>query len=93
MQFIDIKMLKHYIMDMRTTIRINDNLLQQIKKLALANNKTLNAIIEEAIQEKLASIEHQKVKKEVKIITFKGNGLQPGVDLDDSSSLLDLMEQ
>ena len=28
-----------------------------------------------------------------KIITFKGNGLQPGVDLDDTSSLLDLMDK
>lgn len=26
-------------------------------------------------------------------LTFKGRGVQPGVDLDDTSSLLDLMER
>ena len=29
----------------------------------------------------------------VKLITVSGKGLQPGVDLDDSAALLDLMEQ
>jgi hypothetical protein len=28
-----------------------------------------------------------------KLITVSGNGLQPAVDLDDSATLLDLMEQ
>jgi hypothetical protein len=28
-----------------------------------------------------------------RLVTFKGDGLQPGVDLDDNASLLDLMEE
>ena len=93
MQYLDIKMQFNYIMVMRTTIRINDSLLQQLRKLALENNTTLNDLIEQAVREKLARIGRQKTNKQVKIITFKGNGLQPGVDLDDSSALLDLMEK
>ncbi|MBN2440778.1 MAG: hypothetical protein JXJ04_05515 [Spirochaetales bacterium] len=77
---------------MRTTIRIKDNLLLQAKKIALENHTTLSALVEEALQEKLLQIKHQYERKPVKIITFKGKGLQPGVDLDNSAALLEIME-
>ena len=78
---------------MRTTIRIDDNLLTLAKKAALESKSTLTAIIEDALREKLFRKETKSDSKEVKIITFKGKGLLPGVDLDDSSSLLELMEE
>jgi len=76
---------------MRTTIRIDDNLLTLAKKAALDSKSTLTAIIEDALKEKLFRKETKLDSKKVKIITFNGKGLLPGVDLDDSSSLLDLM--
>ncbi len=78
---------------MRTTIRIDDNLLNLAKKAALDSKSTLTAIIEDALKEKLFRKKTKLDLKEVKIVTFKGKGLLPGVDLDDSSSLLELMEK
>ncbi len=78
---------------MRTTIRIDDNLLTLAKKTALESKSTLTALIEDALREKLFRKETKSDSKKVKIITFNGKGLLPGVDLDDSSSLLELMEE
>ncbi len=78
---------------MRTTIRIDENLLILAKKAALESKSTLTALIEDALREKLFRKETKFNSKKVRIITFKGNGLLPGVDLDDSASLLELMEE
>ena len=89
----DIFMSISYILCMRTTIRIDDNLLTLAKKAALDSRSTLTAIIEDALKEKLFRKETKQDTKETKIMTLKGKGLLPGVDLDDSSSLLELMEE
>ena len=93
MHIIDILMIHPYIMCMRTTIRIDDDLLTLAKKAALDSKSTLTTLIEDALKEKLFRTETKIDQKKIKIITFKGNGLLPGVDLDDSSSLLELMEE
>lgn len=77
---------------MRATIRISDTILKQAKKLALEKNISLNALIEEVLQEKLMQMNQHQKKKPVTIITVKGNGLLPGVDLDNTADLLELME-
>ena len=92
MLYIDILMFIAYILCMRTTIRIDDNLLTLAKKAALESKSTLTAIIEDALREKLFRKEVKSDSEKVRIITFKGKGLLSGVDLDDSSSLLELME-
>ncbi len=88
----DILMHTNYIINMRTTIRIDDNLLTLAKKAALDSKSTLTAIIEEALREKLFRRKEILEPAAVSILTFKGEGLLPGVDLDDSSSLLELLE-
>lgn len=77
---------------MRTTIRINDQLLAEVKQLAARTGQTLTAIIEEALRQMLARQEKMADRPPVELITVSGNGLQPGVDLDDSAALLELME-
>ncbi len=77
---------------MRTTIRIDDNILNEAKKAALASNITLSDIVETAIKEFLSQRRPKSKREPVKIITYRGRGLKPGVDLDDSASLLDVME-
>ena len=89
---LDILMLLYYYYTMRTTILIKETLLQEAKKMALEKHISLSAFIEEVLQEKLLQLQNHKEKKPVKIITFKGNGLQPGVDLDNTASLLEIME-
>ena len=79
-------------MQMRTTIRLHDRLLAEVKKFAAENGKTLTAVIEDALREVLARRKDRKRLPPVRLTTFAGHGLQPGVDLDDSAALLDRME-
>jgi hypothetical protein len=77
---------------MRTTIRLDDELLREAKQLAARTGRTLTAVIEEALREALGRRPPHGKRRDLSIPTFRGDGLQPGVDLDDSAALLDLME-
>lgn len=74
---------------MRTTIRLDDALLRQAKAMAAMQGRSLNEFIVDAIR---ASVSLRAVRERQPLPTFKGKGLQYGVDLDSSSALLDLME-
>jgi hypothetical protein len=76
---------------MRTTIHLPDDLLDEAKRLALESGDTLTAVIEGALRERLARRPTGRASS-VTLTTFGSEGLQPGVDLDDSSGLMDLME-
>ena len=77
---------------MRTTVRLNDGLLAEVKKYATTRRKTFTAVIEEALRETLARQKTYHSAKSVKLTTVKGKGLCQGIDLDDSASLLDMMD-
>jgi hypothetical protein len=77
---------------MRTTIRLDDDLLVQVKQIAVRSNKTLTSVIEDALREMLARQQKTEERTPVRLTTVSGGGLQPGVDLDDSAALLSLME-
>ena len=77
---------------MRTTIRIDDTLLARAKQEAAASNRTLAAVIEDALREALER-HREEPAAPVELETVGGNGLRPGVDLDDSAGLLEIMEQ
>lgn len=80
-------MLRH----MRTTIRFDDTLLRAAKKRAADTGRTLTAVIEDALRWALA--ERPPAKTETRAIpTYGVGGTLPGVDLDDSAALLDLMD-
>ena len=78
---------------MKTTIQLDDQLLLEAKKHAAQTGRTLNTVIEDALREALARTETTRSQTRVPLKTFKGRGVQSGVDLDDTSSLLDLMER
>jgi hypothetical protein len=75
---------------MRTTLDLNDTLVRRAKKLAAERGTTLTALIEDALRARLS--EPAAAKKRRKLPVFKGDGLQPGVELHDTSALLDLLE-
>ena len=77
---------------MRTTVRLDEHLLAQAKRHAAESGRTLTAVIEEALRESLARRNVRTKSKPVRLKTVKGGGLRSRVDLDDSASLLDLME-
>ena len=77
---------------MRTTIRLDDQLLAEAKQLAARTGRTLTAVIEDALRQVLARSDEPRPSRAFKLTTFGRDGLQPGVDLDDSAALLDLIE-
>ena len=77
---------------MKTTIRLDDQLLIEAKKVAALTGRTLAAVIEDALREALARRRQSTGRQRIRLTTVAGGALLPGVDLDDSASLLDLME-
>ncbi len=76
---------------MRTTIRLDAALLAEAKKQAAETGQTLTSVIEDALRERLAR-RRARPRGPVRLTTFRGDGLVPGVDLDDSAGLQDVME-
>ena len=76
---------------MRTTLRIDDHLVREAKKIAERTHHTLGEVVEEGLRILLAHRRSRGKKAESPLVTFKGGGLRPGIDLDDSASLLDVM--
>lgn len=77
---------------MRTTIRLDDELLTRAKRAALERGTTLTAVIEDALRRALIP-GAQAPREDVALPTFRGDGLRPGIDLDDTASLLDAMDE
>jgi hypothetical protein len=78
---------------MKTTIQVDDQLLSEVEKLADQRGQTMTAVIEEALRRMLAEQQQAAAQLPVELITVTGNGLQLGVNLDDSAGLLELMEK
>jgi hypothetical protein len=78
---------------MRTTIRLDDQLLKSAKRFAHDTGKSLTAIIEDALRQILSRRTVKQPSKPVKLTTVSGRGVRHGVDLDDSASLLAFMER
>lgn len=78
---------------MRTTVRLDDHLMRAVKRYAAERQVTFTLILEEALRELLARKAEIGKRQPVRLPTFKGEGLQPGVDLNDSAALLELMER
>jgi hypothetical protein len=76
----------------RTTIRLDDQLLAEVKALAARNGTTFTSVVHDALRERLARDRQARPRKRVRLPVFTGRGLQEGVDLDDSAALLELME-
>ncbi len=77
---------------MRTTIYIPDDLLAEAKKVAAESQRTLTAVIEDALRETLARRSRRNRSDFVRLTTYGKSGPKPGVDLDDTAALIDLME-
>lgn len=78
---------------MRTTVRLDDELLKQAKTESERQGRTLTSFIDEALRQMLARSEHPAPRKKVKIpVSRSRGGTLPGVDINDSAALLDIME-
>jgi hypothetical protein len=76
---------------MRTTINLPDDLVARAKMVAAESRTTLTAIIESSLRETLARRRKARRAPAVKLPVFGKQGLQSGIDLDDSAALLEAM--
>jgi Arc/MetJ family transcription regulator len=78
---------------MRTTVNIDDAFLAEARQRAARERRDIGSIINEALRENFA---RRKAKapllRKERLITFRGNGVRPGVHLDCMSELLDIMD-
>lgn len=77
---------------MRTTLDLDDHLLHETKVLARRMGKTLTAVVEDALRERLSRRPSDTARRRVELPSVGGNGVLPGVDLDDSAGLRDIMD-
>ena len=76
---------------MRTTIRINDDLLKRAKKHAADESRTLTSLVEDALVLILSKPKMGR-RKRVKLPVSKATGgVLPGIDLNRSSDLEEVM--
>ena len=76
---------------MRTSIRLDDDLLREAKSYAAATHRTLDRLFEDTLRAALPKRQVQK-RRRVRLPTSGGGDLQPGVDISDSKALRDLMD-
>jgi len=78
---------------MRTTVRLEDALLDQAKREARRRGLTLTALLEQGLRLVLARARPARRRPPVTLpVCQAGGGTCPGANLDDSAALLDLME-
>ena len=76
---------------MRTTVRLEDDILRRAKERAAASGTTLTGVIREALQAYLARpVDADSCP--VKLPVSGSGGTLPGIDLDDTASLYDVMD-
>ena len=77
--------------DMRTTLDITDHLLVEAKKLAAEMHVPLRAVVEDALRLRLAQDRSKRAAKVDDRIPLCNAGKPlPGVDLNDTSALLEI---
>lgn len=77
---------------MRTTINLDDDLLHAAKVRAAERRTTLTALIAQALRRELADDASSESQARVRLRTFAGDGVLPGVDLTDNASVRDAMD-
>jgi hypothetical protein len=77
---------------MKITIYLTKDLIEQAEKAAAETNTTLSAFVGDAIRLALDRRRRVRTRREFKVIAYGEGGVHPGVNLDDTSALLDIMD-
>ena len=78
---------------MRTTVRLNDALLDEAKAVAEERGTTLTALMEKGLRWAIANPEAAPRKKIELPSGPPGHELMPGIDLNNSAQLWDLLDE
>lgn len=75
---------------MRTTVNIDDDLLEQLRAISATTRQPLGELVDDALRLML-SRRQEGPRRELELPTYGQRGLQPGVDLEDKEALADLL--
>ena len=79
---------------MRTTVRLDDVLLDRARKEAARRGTTLTALIEEGLRSVVSPPAKKPARRRVDLpVCREGGGVLPGIDISNSADLLDRMEE
>ena len=89
---VDLYASMHHVPIMRTTVDLADHLLIRAKKLAAAERTTLTAVLEDSLRLYFASLPEPAKRKpgRPRLPVAHGGKPLPGVNLNDTSALLDV---
>ncbi len=73
-------------------MNLDEQLLVSAKELAARSHRSLSDVINDALRTLLAE-RSSGVRAAVRLPTFGGSGLQPGVDLEDKDALAALLDE
>jgi hypothetical protein len=76
---------------MRTTIRLNDDLLKRAKKRAADEGRTLTSLVEDALVLILSKARSSRRKRIELPVSKATGGVLPGIDLNRSGDLEEVM--
>lgn len=78
---------------MRTTVSIDDAVLARAKEFAARHRRTLNSVVEDALREMLERYQARAEVPRVDLVVMTGDGLMPGIDLDSSAALHEVLDE
>ena len=70
---------------------MDDDLLEAAKSAAIGTGQTLTRFIEDSVRRQLAIQQDVENSAPVDLPIFGGDGVLPGVDLDNNAALIDVM--
>lgn len=78
---------------MRTTVRIDADLLAEAKAYAARHNRTLTSVLEDALRALLSRQDDDVDRQPVRLDVYFGDGLMPGVEIDSSARLHEFLDE
>lgn len=77
---------------MRTTIRLPQDLYDQVRETALRERRSVTSLIEESLRAALASRRGTLTDDSFHVRTVRTGALRPGVELSRGADLLDVLD-
>jgi len=78
---------------MRTTVRLGEGLLTKAKQEARKRGETLTSLMERGLRLAISGSHTRVRSRRVRVpVSTATGGVRPGVDLDDTSTLLDRLD-
>ncbi|OLS99890.1 hypothetical protein BJF90_37345 [Pseudonocardia sp. CNS-004] len=76
---------------MRITISIDERLWVEVRRFAAARRQTLGQVVEDSVRANLLRWDREN-REPFELRTFHAGDFQAGIDLDDDSAVLELMD-